>query len=36
MEHGYKIYMVEVSGLSPGIDTPQDLIDVEKWLKEKS
>lgn len=36
LEHGYKIHMVEVSGLSPGIDTPQDLIDVEKWLKEKS
>ena len=36
LEHGFKIHMVEVSGISPGIDTPQDLIEIEKWLAGKS
>ncbi len=36
LEHGYKIHMVKVSGVSPGIDTPEDLIEVERWLEEKS
>ena len=33
LDAGYQIYCVKVAKSAPGIDTPEDLIRAEEWLK---